>query len=120
MIALFLVFTVLPVQVGNDDVVLEIPSLKIRASLTVVNIEMQNGAAVSNTEQLGMKVGHLQGTSWVGQGGNTAIGGHYRLNRIHLGDEILIRRDNIETLCLVTEKKVVASDDLSVISQNSS
>ncbi|KAB2904334.1 MAG: class F sortase [Anaerolineae bacterium] len=129
MVVLFLVLTVLPVQAGSDEVVLEIPSLKIRASLTVVNIEMQNGAAVWNTEQLGMKVGHLQGTPWIGQGGNTVIGGHYdfpdgspsvfyRLNRIHLGDEILIRQDNIETLYLVTEKKVVAYDDLSVVSQD--
>jgi sortase (surface protein transpeptidase) len=105
LVVLFLVLTVLPVQAGSDDVVLEIPSLKIRASLTVVNIEMQNGAAVWNTEQLGMKVGYLQGTPWIGQGGNTVIGGHYHLNRIHLGDEILIRQDNqdgAERLTLLT------------------
>lgn len=75
---------------------------------------------------LGRDVGHLAGTAWLGEAGNIVIGGHYdltngrpgafyRLKRLEMGDEIMLRQGDAERRYQVTEIRQVDPTDTSVV-----
>ncbi len=72
-------------------------------------------------------VGHLQGTAWLNQNGNIALGGHSlmpdgrpgifnRLYNVNIGDPIIVTDENgVQTQYIVTDIRTVHYQDLSVI-----
>lgn len=77
-------------------------------------------------DHLGNRIGHLQGTSWVGQGGNIVLAGHVedsegrpavfaQLQEMQVGDPITVTDQDVTHQYQVVEVKTVESDDLSVV-----
>lgn len=75
---------------------------------------------------LGNRVGHLEGTSQVGEGGNIVLAGHVensdgdpsifaRIGELEIGQPVVIAHGTTEYSYLVTEVKTVPADDMSVI-----
>lgn len=83
----------------------------------------EDGWRVSHLEN---RVGHLEGTGWLGSPGNIVLAGHVELKdgrpgvfaRIHeleSGDAITVTQNGVSYTYWVTEVKVVQADDLSVV-----
>jgi len=71
-------------------------------------------------------VGHLQGTAWVGNTGNIALGGHslypngspgifYNLYNVNVGDEIILKDNGVEKRYVVVSIREVDYRDVSVV-----
>ena len=79
-----------------------------------------------DVSQLGMNVGHLQGTGWFGKVGNIALAGHVEMgdgrpgvfkniDKMEKGDPIILQLGDLQQDYKVTEIKRVKPDDLSVL-----
>ncbi len=73
----------IPVQANPPEsyaaVRLEIPSLGIDTPLFLMDVRLNaQGAAYWHINPYERAVGHLEGTPWLGEGGNTVLGGHAR------------------------------------------
>jgi LPXTG-site transpeptidase (sortase) family protein len=77
---------------------------------------------------LGTNVGHLQGTSWLGQRGNVVLSGHVEMSSgeqgvfaaltdVGVGDEILLTQRDTDYTYRVDTTFYVDPDDLSVVRQ---
>ena len=75
---------------------------------------------------LGTSIGHLQGTSWLGEDGNVVLSGHVEmsdgrtgvfatLEQINLGDEVVIVENETTYTYLVNDLRKVEPTDLSVV-----
>lgn len=83
----------------------------------------ENGWRVSHLEN---RVGHLEGTGWLGTPGNIVLAGHVELKdgrpgifakigNLQKGDVITLTENGMSYEYAVVEVKVVESDDLSVV-----
>ncbi|GAB4512139.1 MAG: hypothetical protein OHK0046_11220 [Anaerolineae bacterium] len=98
-----------------------IPSIGIEAPVIQVYLDGRSW----NVDNLGMNVGHLQGTNWMsdGQPGNIVLSGHVEmrdgrrgifagLETLAPGDRIVLTHEDEERLYAVTEIRNAAPDDL--------
>ncbi|MBZ0306965.1 MAG: sortase [Anaerolineae bacterium] len=83
----------------------------------------EDGWRVNHLEN---RVGHLQGTSWLGKPGNIVLAGHVelrngtpgvfsRIDELKPGDVVTLSENGTSYDYRVTEVKVVEADDLSVV-----
>ncbi len=83
----------------------------------------EDGWRVSHLEN---RVGHLQGTSWLGKPGNIVLAGHVelkdgtpgvfsRIDKLKPGDVVTLSENGLSYNYVVTEVKIVEADDLSVV-----
>jgi LPXTG-site transpeptidase (sortase) family protein len=104
-----------------------IPTLGVNAPVIQVYL---NGESW-DISQLGMNIGHLQGTAWLDQPGNIALSGHVEmrdgrqgifanLGTLQVGDLVILRRGDEERRYAVREIKTTSPDDLSVLYSTSS
>ena len=106
---------------------LSIPSIELNAPIVTIGIRaFANGAVTWDTSQIESEVGFLDGMSWFGQGGNTVLGGHseladrvpavfYELDRVAVGDEIIVTANGTEIHYQVTDTFTVNQSDLSIL-----
>jgi sortase A len=78
-------------------------------------------------ENLRVGIGHIPGTTAIGEIGNVALAGHRshafglffnRLNEMNIGDQIAIQIKNKTFIYQVYEKKIVKPDDVTVLNKN--
>jgi LPXTG-site transpeptidase (sortase) family protein len=112
---------------GNERLTLSIPSIDLQAP--VVELELRafaNGDVTWDTATLTTEAGLLKGLSRFGEQGNTVLGGHseldnrkptvfYELNKVAVGDEIIVTEAGKQWRYVVTRTLAVAWDDLSVL-----
>lgn len=103
---------------------LEIPSVGIVSPIKTFPFAPRLGTwRIANYEK---QVGHFYGTAWLDEVGNTVLGAHSRypnkrpalfrdLNKVAIGDEIIVREDNIEYRYVVVNVFVVDYEDISVL-----
>jgi len=78
-ITLFAAFPVI-IHAQDTAVTLAIPSLNLSAPVTEIAAQtLSDGTTVWGTQNLGMQIGHLQGTAWLDAPGNMVIAGHSEL-----------------------------------------
>lgn len=121
--------TVISAQGGTT---ISIPSIDVYAPVVPLNLRVFPDNNVTwDTSEITSQVGYLQGTAWLGEGGNTVLGGHseldgraptvfYDLDKVALGDEIIITEDGRELRYVVVSLQAVAPDDLSAIQPTTS
>ncbi|MEM6529919.1 MAG: sortase [Chloroflexota bacterium] len=79
-----------------------------------------------DVDNLGLNVGYLEGTAWVGRPGNIVLSGHVEmsdgrtgvfasLTDVEIGDEVMITQRGTEYKYIVREVKSVEPNDLSVV-----
>ena len=99
-----------------------IPTLAVKASI----VEIFHDGGSWDVSRLAQNVGHLQGTAWFNIPGNIALAGHVEhsdgrtgvfanLLELNIGDPVIVTENGEERQFAVTEVKVVAPDDLSVL-----
>lgn len=111
----------LPASYGAiENASLFIPSAGILAPVIRVYLDGTSW----DVDELGMNIGHLQGTNWIDDGGgNIVLSGHVEmrdgrqgifanLNQLNLQDRIVLRQDDTEWTYAVTEIRNVQPDDL--------
>lgn len=102
---------------------LSIPVAGINSAITQFPLDNAGSWAINPWER---QVGHLQGTAWLGESGNTVLGGHsrypngnpgvfLRLYDVRVGDYILVTEDGQERRYVVSAVRVVRYDDLTVL-----
>lgn len=108
-------------------VTVSIPSVHIKASVVEVELrQFKDGSVTWDMSSVKSTVGHLQGTSWLDNPGNIVLAGHSelarrkpgifaRLDRVQVGDSIFLTNANDQWHYVVSETRVVNSDDLSVL-----
>lgn len=106
---------------------LSIPSISVNAPIVTLGIRaFPNGSVTWDTTDITSEVGFLDGLSWFGQNGNTAIGGHseladrvpavfYQLDQVVVGDDIFVNVDDNELHYRVTRTFNVSQSDLSIL-----
>lgn len=106
---------------------ISIPSIGVEAPITSVYIrQFADGSVTWDVSALSMNVGHFDGTAWFGQGSNVVLGGHselargqadvfYQLDRVGVGDEIIVWVDGSEIRYRVTETRTVSAADISIL-----
>lgn len=110
-----------------DNASIFIPSIGVSAP--IINTIIRNGTW--DVKNLGTNIGHLEGTSWLGENGNVVLSGHVEmadgrtgvfstLDQIQVGDEVVIVEDEQTYTYLVNETREVAPSDLSVVYPSSS
>jgi len=101
---------------------LMIPSVGMQVGITTFPLDGVSWA-IDPWEKL---VGHLQGTAWVTGNGNMALGGHSlypdgragtfnSLYNVSLGDEIIVQDGEFVRRYIVSDIRVVAYTDISVV-----
>lgn len=115
--------TALPTAPAPNTASLFIPSAGVMAP--IIPSYLRGGAW--DVSQLGMKIGHLQGTAWLDQAaGNVVLSGHVEmanggagifanLHQLNTGDPIIVQEPEAEYHFVVTAKQYVAPDDMSVV-----
>jgi LPXTG-site transpeptidase (sortase) family protein len=125
-------FVALPTQPINSAIptidpnrelpTLFIPNLGVVAP--VVTLFIEDGKW--DVDGLGPRVGHLQRTPWLNDGGNIVLAGHVemqdgrlgifsKLDNLQQGDSILLTEEQVDYRYAVSEIKYVQPDDLSVL-----
>lgn len=111
----------------TNSVMLSIPSVDISAPIVPIAMrQFDDGSVTWDTSDLTMNVGHLQGLPWFGQGGNVVLGGHselargqadvfYNLDKVQLGDEIIVWDEGRNLRYIVREITEVDRDNLSIL-----
>lgn len=106
---------------------LSIPSISVNAPIVTLGIRaFPNGNVTWDTTDITSEVGYLDGLSWFGQNGNTAIGGHselagrvpavfYQLDQVAIGDDIFVNVDGNQLHYRVTRTFTVNQSDLSIL-----
>lgn len=111
-----------PVDGPDDNSALFIPSVGIYAP--VITSILREGTW--DVSQLGMNVGHLQGTSWLDEPGNVVMSGHVEmsdgrqgifatLDEVQVGESIVVNHHGNEYAYTVRETFSVEPDDISVL-----
>jgi LPXTG-site transpeptidase (sortase) family protein len=112
---------------SSSDVTLNIPALNINTPIVEIKIkQFPNGELTWDTQNLGMGVGHLEGTAWVDAPGNIVLGAHselakrqqgvfYNLDQLQIGDEIQLIRDAETREYVVTEAYEVEVTDMAPV-----
>lgn len=109
------------------DFEIEIEKISVRAPI-LVGVDPASKDVYNASLTKG--VAHMNGTAMPGENGNVFIYGHSssdikspydkifaRLNELTTGDRIILNRAGLRYNYSVTDKKIVAEDDLSVLSQ---
>ncbi len=105
---------------------IEIPALGISGKVTYKVKKLEENKTLSKS------VIHLDGTALPGEEGNAVLTGHSSslgwsyydsifaaLNKLGNGDEVYVYRNNEKFIYSIIEKRIVSSDDVSVLSQGS-
>lgn len=123
LIALFAVSTAFA---DGTSLIIRIPSIGVDAPIIDVYIrEFPNGAVTWDVSGITQEVGLFDGLSRFGEGSNVGLGGHsvledgrpavfYELDKVAVGDEIIILVDGAEQRYTVTATTVVGYTDLSI------
>lgn len=102
-----------------QDTTLFIPSAGIYTSIVQVYLD-----GVSwDVSRLGVNAGHLEGTPWLGQGGNVVLSGHVELadgrqgvfaniDELKVGDVIVVQQSGQEFTYSIIEVYITTPDDL--------
>jgi len=128
-LALVAIFGLLPTftRANGSDVLLNIPALNISTPIVEIKIkQFPNGELTWDTQNLGMNVGHLEGTAWVDAPGNIVLGAHselakrqegifYNLDQLALGDEIQLIQGTETREYLVTQAYEVEITDMAPV-----
>lgn len=106
--------------------VISIPALQLETS--IVNFPVvQNGDGYTwHIDPYESRVGHLQYTSWLGEGGNVVLAGHYnypdgqpgifgQLHAVQIGSDITVSQGDTVKTYRVTQVRVVPFTDVSVV-----
>ena len=110
---------------SNDiegDATIFIPSASIYAPIVRVYLDGTSW----DVSRLGANIGHLEGTSWLDEGGNVVLSGHVELSdgrrgifanleEVNIGDFVILEHDNIEYRYVVTNTYTTAPTDLTPI-----
>ncbi|MGB1286666.1 MAG: sortase [Aggregatilineales bacterium] len=127
-----LTFFVVPQQPSVEAIAplpatLSIPSIGVNAPVLPVYLrQYEDGNVTWDVEHLRWQVGHLQGTTWFGQNGTIALGGHseavngspdifYNLEHTNIGDIITVNVDGQLLTYQIAAERTVTSDDLSIL-----
>ncbi len=113
---------------GNyAQVSLDIPSLGVSSSLFFMDIRVNaNQGGYWHIGPYESRVGHLQGTPWLGEGGNTVLAGHAlypngvpgvfnRLDELSPGDLIIVREGRQHYYYTVSYMQVILATDTRVV-----
>lgn len=104
-----------------------IPSLNINAAITEIKLKQFPGGKITwDTLNLGLNVGHLEGTAWLDAPGNIVLGAHselaertpgifYTLDRIKTGDAVVLANGSETRTYTVTQIYQVEFKDLNPI-----
>ena len=119
------------VQAYEDGWTISIPSQEINASIVPVYIrDFGNNVITWDFGSLSMQVGHLEATSWFGEGGTTILGGHsvlnpnqpdifFHLDDVVVGDSIVVSGGGAERHYQVTDVRSISQNDLSMFNPSS-
>lgn len=117
---------------AQNETMLSIPSINVHAPVVPLSLRVFPDNNVTwDTSEITSQVGYFQGTARLGQGGNTVLGGHseldgraptvfYDLDKVAVGDEIIVTEGGRELRYMVTSLQSVAPDDLSAIQPTTS
>lgn len=106
---------------------ISIPSIDVDAPIVQIGIRAFPGGEVTwDTTNLTSEVGHLEGLSWFGEGGNVVLGAHseladrvptvfYELDEVAIGDQITITQADTTWTYEVTAIRQVDFRDLSIL-----
>lgn len=123
LLALALIAGTVQAQDANGDH-LSIPAIEVDAPIVDVFVrQFSNGDVTWDVSDITMEVGFFVGTASPFEGGNTVLGGHselagrepgvfYRLDELALGDEIFLTLDGHVLRYVVTDRYVVAENDM--------
>lgn len=115
------------VRANGSDVLLNIPDLNISTPIVEIKIkQFPNGELTWDTQNLGMNVGHLEGTAWVDAPGNIVLGAHselakrqagifYDLDQLALGDKIQLINGAETREYVVTQSYEVEVTDMAPV-----
>lgn len=109
---------------GAAGAAISIPALGIYAPIIEVSIENDSW----DVSRLGVRVGHLQGTAWLGRGTHIVLVGHstfpdgqpgifYSLDRLQPDDRVTLSENQVERHYIVTEIRWVDYTDTSIVYQ---
>lgn len=112
----------------SNAVRIEIPSIDLSATIVPLDIKRLPTGSTWETGSLTQQVGHFTGTSWFGESGNIALGGHselargqadifYNLDQVEVGDSIYVTVDGKELEYIVTSKNRVSIEEVGVLAQ---
>lgn len=119
------------VQAYEDGWTISVPSQGISASIVPVYIrDFGNNVITWDFSGLRMQVGHLDGTSWFGEGGTVILGGHsvitpeqpdifVHLDDVVVGDAVIVSGGGAERYYQVTDVRRISQNDLSMFSPSS-
>ncbi|MDX1990737.1 MAG: sortase [bacterium] len=107
---------------ANRGASISIPVANIRSTIITFPLDGVSWA-IDPWER---SVGHLEGTAWLDETGNVALGGHSeypdgtpgifaRLYDVNVGDVMIVSENGIERRYVVIEKRTVQYDDVSVV-----
>ncbi|MBN8619250.1 MAG: sortase [Anaerolineae bacterium] len=113
----------LPTATPPPTAILQAPTAGINAPVIAVYLD----GASWDVSALGRKIGHLEGTGWLGKTGNIGLAAHAemadgspgifaRIDQVRDGDPIILRMGEVQQLYTVTEVKWVQPDDMSILS----
>lgn len=116
-----------PAVKAQGGMTISIPSIGVEAPIVTLRLRVFPDNSVTwDTSRITSQVGYFEGTAWLGQGGNTVLGGHselddrvptvfYDLDKVAIGDEIIVTEGGRELRYVVTSRRSVDPYDLSVI-----
>jgi len=113
-------------ETSPDDIILSIPRLQIETTLFEMELRPRQGTVEWYISPWERRAGHLEGTALPGQHGNIVIGAHAemvngepglfaRLQELKTGYVIRLKQANQIYRYRVSDIKIVAFDDLSVV-----
>jgi sortase A len=106
---------------------ISIPAINVQSRVVEIYVKAFADGSVSwDTSALQSSIGHLEGTAWFGESGNTVLGGHSELSnrrasvfasldQLQIGDVILVDYSSAQRRYSVTGKSQVETDDLSPV-----
>lgn len=106
---------------------ISIPSINVQAPVLEIYVRaFADGSVTWDTNGLQNNVGHLEGTSWFGEAGNTVLAGHSELaarqpsvfvslNQVKTGDVIVIDENGSQKQYAVTSVSQVDTTDLAPV-----
>jgi len=123
----------LPSALANSphaNTIISIPTLNITSTVIEIPIVEQNGKLVWAYDPMETRVGHLEGTPWLGESGNIVLGAHsstsdgkpgtfVSLPDVVIGDIIILTENDITYHYMVITTRTIDNTDLSILQSDS-